>query len=122
PTGHAGLRRKACIIVGNSVLEACNQFRTFRTRTDQTHFALKDVPELRDFVQVPLAKERTDPQPSIIIRTSPLRSTTFRIGTHAAQFDDLEITAIAAGPQLPVKNGPGRFQVDQDSGDANKWR
>src|SRR5215213_11978729 len=74
--------------VGSQLLD---EFRTFGTRADDAHVALKHVPQLRQLVQAHLAKDPADHRHSGIAGLGPNGVTLLlRIDDHRSEFPHLE--------------------------------
>ncbi len=122
PTGHAGFHGVADVVVGDAVLEVFDEFGALGTRTDQAHVAFEHVPELREFVDVPLAHEGADFEAASVPLPRPLRSVfIFGIHPHAADLVDLEVFPAAPDAHLRVEDGAGGFCAHDGGKEGNQW-
>ena len=79
--------------------------RTFRARSDETHFAFNDVPELRNFVHANFANNASDTRRAVVVVRRPDRlAVGFGINFHRAKLDDFDDSAVFPDALLFVKN------------------
>ena len=79
---------------------------TLRTRTDKSHIAAQDVPQLRQLVQMMLAQEAAYArQARVFAPTTKLRATRFGVIMHAAKLIHGKGAAVAADARLLEEGG-----------------
>jgi hypothetical protein len=102
--------------------EFAGEFRTFRSRSDKTHVAAQDIPELRKFVQSEAAKVVAGSRAARIVRHGPnCTQVALGIFAHASEFDDSESAAVQSNSNLAIKNGPAIRQTHKGSNPPHHW-
>ena len=123
PPRQAGLNKMACIVVCDFMLEICDQFRPLGSRANQAHFSFEDVPELRDFVDVPLAHESANLQTSRIIFRRPSNDAIFLgIEAHTANLDHFKRFAFTPEASLAVEDRAWRFKKNERAKNQDDWQ
>src|SRR5262245_19909432 len=109
------------IVIWNIFLEPLDEKSALGSRSDETHFALKDVEHLRNFVDSEFANDCADAGYPRITFRRPYR-TYFRFGIlgHGAKFTQHEAAIILTNALLPVKNRSTAFKLDGDSGQQDE--
>src|SRR5260370_42667117 len=64
PSCDPRFHRMSSVVVWDLVLKVPDQFRALGARPNEAHFAHEHIPELRHFLDAPLANERADSQPA----------------------------------------------------------
>lgn len=105
PAGHARLHEVAGQVVGDFAGEAFDVVRALGARADQAHVSAQDVPELREFVEIPAAEEGTDTQQSrVAVRSAHVDMIRCGgVGFHAAEFPEREVASVGAHAYLREK-------------------
>src|SRR5664280_64160 len=109
PAGHPRLDEMAREIMWNRPGELVDVVGTFRTGSDQAHFAAEHVPKLRQFVEIPPPHERSEAQQT---RIAGLGAQLFivppsRFRRHAAQLVKGEGSMPGAHPGLAEEDRTG---------------
>ncbi len=107
PAGHAGFDEMARKVVRDFAGELVNVVGAFGARTDETHVAAEDVPELGEFVDVPAAEEATDAEEARIVRGGGLVGGVGcgGVGAHAAELVEREAAMAGADAGLAEESG-----------------
>ena len=102
--------------------EFAGEFGTFGPRSDKTHVAAKNVPELRKFVEAETAKIMTHSCAAGIVRNRP-DGTEMALGIlmHAAEFDDRESMAIQSNASLSIEHGSVIRQTHDSGNPCHQW-
>ena len=122
PAGHARFHEVARKIVRDFPGELVDVIRALRTRADEAHVAAEDVPKLREFVDVPAAKEGADAEQAGVAARGGLTGGVGRrgVGAHAAELVECEGTMAGADAGLAEENRTvGRLAFDEGGGDEN---
>ena len=104
----------------NALLKLIAERRTLGARTDKTHIALKNIPELGDLVQTRLAHKLAKWRYARIFVLSPLGTTRFSIGIHAAELINIKDLAVLANATLCVNDRAFGFRLNLD-GNNSHW-
>ena len=108
------------VIAGNRFGQDVNELRPLGPRTDDRHFALDDVQQLRNFVQMELPQHPAyGRDPRVVGRLGP-DGTGAGLGivTHGADLVHLELAAVAADANLAIDAGTAGGQADQETSNA----
>ena len=75
PSGNADLKAMASVVMRDLFEKFVNKEWALRPRPDNTHVALQDIKELRQFVQAALSQERADKGASriVLLPSTPYR-------------------------------------------------
>src|SRR6478672_10863916 len=91
PPREPGLHLVAQHILRNLVLELRHEMRPLRPRADNRHVAAKDVPQLRQFVEIRPSQEPTDRRDARVVCHCPHRpGMPLGILVHRPELDDFE--------------------------------
>ena len=106
-----------------------DELRPLGTRADDPHIAPNDVPELREFIEVQMAKPPPDRgDATVILRRPNGASSGFGVADHAPQFVEPERLAAPADSGLGKYGRPGggesneRAECDDDRRSRNQQR
>jgi len=104
-TGETRTDNMAKVIARELLTEFAGEFGTFGPRSDKTHVAAKNIPELRKFVEAETAKIMTHSCAAGIVRNRP-DGTEMALGIlmHAAEFHDRETMAVQSDASLAIEN------------------
>jgi hypothetical protein len=94
--------------------------RTLGPWSDEAHFALHDIPELRNLVEPGGSHESADRGNSWIVRASPLWSVGFGVSAHASEFHHHEGLAQISGSGLLVENRARTRKLDQNGANDDR--
>src|SRR4051794_18320781 len=101
-------------IIWNLFRKLRYKMRPFRTRANKTHFALQNIPELRNLIYPDLSYKPAYSRRPVVVRSGPSGPTLFRIDAHRAKLCNHEGMAVFSNPLLPVKNRSLRIELDQN--------
>ena len=104
-----------------------------RPRAHEAHFATEDVPELGELVNAGFAEEFADLGNAGVVgdfedgaghfvAVLEFAASVLGIGIHGAEFPHGEGPSVKASSLLFEKDGAGRGEFDEDSGDDEQWR
>src|SRR5688572_6556223 len=96
--------------------ELGHEVRTLGTRTDETHLAAQDVPELRNLVDANLAYDATDARRAVVAFAGPHRTVCFSVSSHRTKLDQRERPPVLAHAILLVKDWTTGVELDQNRG------
>jgi len=82
-----------------------------RSRTDQLHFALQNIHQLRQFIQFVFSQNAPDPRDSRVMRSGH-RAAGSRAGNHAPEFQESEHAKVFANAQVGIQNRAAVVQFD----------
>lgn len=97
-----------------------DQFRACGPGAHQTHGTFHHVPELRDFIDVPLPHQGGDLEHAGVALGGPAHAVLFAVEPHGADFPDEEPFPVPADPDLPVEDRTFAFQLDPQTEDAQQ--
>ena len=101
---------------------AC-ELGTLRARSDKTHIATQDVPQLRQFIEAVTAKVVTDSSAPWIGRYRPYRAEIpLGVLAHRSELDDREAAAIQANASLAIKDRAAAVHPHGQGNDGEQWR
>ena len=92
----------------------------FGPRSDQAHFALENVPELRQLIELRPGEECAQTREALILRLDergPARPV-----VHLSKLQHLQLTATAPNATAPVEDAARAFQLDRRSDDDEQRR
>src|SRR5687768_9976771 len=104
----------ALLVVRYLLRQLGHEMGTLGTRADKTHFATKDIPELRYLINTNLPNNATHARSSFISLARPHRSFLLSVDSHRAKLCQHERASVFADSFLPVKNRPPRIDLDYD--------
>ena len=115
PSGDTRLHFVAQHVIWNFGFEFLNQYRSFGPGTNQAHFAVENVEQLRKFVEVEASQVNPKRGSAGVILRGPDRSGLFFcILAHRPEFERKKRFSIEAHPLLSVENWTGRGDFDQE--------
>ena len=122
-TGEAGLGLEAQSELGEFLFILSSNLRAFRAGTDDAHLPLEDVDQLGEFVDADRADEVADRGDAVIVFAGRETGDTvfFRIHAHAAEFEDVEFSAVLGQALLAVEGGSS-VAADQKGDDDHEGR
>ena len=119
--GEAGLDLEAEAEVREELVILLGDLRTLRAGADDAHVALKDVPELWQFVQAALANDAADGCDAVVL--VPCReagnAVLLRVDTHAAELVDFKFLSVLRQAYLLIDGGAAVVKVDGKGGDEH---
>lgn len=98
---HAGEDCESIEIVGDFREETFDNFRTFGARSDERHFSVEDIEDLRQFIEMGSAEESSQgSDPGIVSRRPDGSCSRFAVPGHGANLMDAKISSAETGPVL----------------------
>lgn len=120
PASHSGNDIVAGVIVENPLPELFDKLGPFGPGPNETEIAYENIPELRQFVEIPSSHEGPESQlPIIILRGPAGAGFLFRVKLHTADLYDSEEPSAAAHSNLTVEDRPRRLQIDEQRKDRD---
>src|SRR5690606_15222922 len=96
------------------LLKCLSKSYLFRTRTNETHFAFKDVPELRNLVKAKSPNKSSNTGDAWIGGRHELWAVFLCVNLHRPELHHFERPSALAHSLLPIQNGTWRVQLDED--------
>src|SRR6185437_13917790 len=104
PAGEAGTNAVALIEEGNFAIEHLAEVRHFRPGTDQAHLTMKNIDELRQFVEPELADDGPNAGDAGITICGPGRLLIASAYAHGAELKDLKDVPAEPDAVLPEQD------------------
>src|SRR5262245_36170736 len=115
PTGESRPQNMPLTIEGDLSRQFGDKLRSFRTRADETHVTLEDIPQLRQFVEAAASQEPADRRhTNVAFLCRPHRARRFfGVGRHRSELMQREYAAELADALLVVQHCAWRCQPDK---------
>src|SRR5579864_7466145 len=113
PSSHAGFHDMPEPVEWNLCGQPIDKLRPLRARADGAHFALEDVEELREFVEVGSAQKAPDPRRPGVIPPRPNGGSVFRVPNHRANLVCAKDSPALAHSFLNIKDRAARIEIDR---------
>src|SRR6185503_3628439 len=118
--GDSGTGREAIGIVRHERLQQGNEVASLGARAHEAHLSAKDVPELRDLIEVSRAQDPPDRRrPRIAVGGPHGPRALLGIDRHGSKFIDLKWLPASAEPLLSIEDRAAPFQFDDQRDDGN---
>lgn len=121
--GDAGAHRVANVVADVFFSEFAGEFGPFGPRSDQTHIAAQDIPELRKLIDTETTQIESEPRASRVAGNGPNRAEfALRLHMHRSEFDNRETAAFESHPNLAVEDRAAILQTHNDGDDGEQRR
>src|SRR5689334_6012997 len=122
PTGESGRNQMALFVIGDLFSQLRDEMRPPRSRADETHLALEDVPELRNLIDANLANDAADARRAVVAFRRPDRSFLLGVDAHRAKLRQDKRASVFTDAFLFVKDRTTRFKFDENCRHDDDWQ